>query len=66
MTYASSSTGPRFLRFTEVFLARLALGAAVSEVWEASASEVPGPERFREAADAGESSYMLEEHMKWE
>ena len=53
MTYASSSTGSRFLRFAEVFLARLALGATVSEVLEASASEVPGHERFREAADAG-------------
>ena len=45
--------GARFLRLAEVFLARLAVGAAVSEVLEASASEVPGHERFREAAGAG-------------
>ena len=45
--------GGSCLFLVEIFLARLALGAAVSEVLEASASEVPDPERFREAAGTG-------------
>ena len=44
MTYASSSTGPRFLRLAEVFLARLAAGALGT-----SAPELLMSWRFREA-----------------